>query len=1079
MTSSTPHASHDGRSRKTFWRGAVVLALATCNGQQQAPGRTEIEPELRRMGVVPSTEVATWRKVVSATAPKGRFLQAAAFDETRGLLVTFGGENRSASGGTPETMQDLWEWSPTQGTWALRTTSGAVPDPRAGATMVFDSARNKMVLFGGRSASGYNYEDLWEWDPTTGDWTERSAAGTHPAARAQQGMVYQKSTGKILLYGGGRSTAPSSDGTSVSMSFGDTWQLDPATATWTAMSPTSSPSVRHDFGLVWDSGRNKAVFFGGMQVDIAGATGVPKEDTWEWDPALGTWTERTLASSKPGQRYGHAMAFDDVGGKVLVFGGWDMQTTKSKNDLWSWDPASGSWTQVLSGSESGVASARSWASMIYDPARSRLDLVAGLVQSTDIYSYGFFGTNDVWEINPATAAFSNRSVGYQGPAARSSHTMAYDPVTGKVFVAGGVDPTTKSASLTDLWEWDGATWAQVETTQNPGQRIDAAMAYDPARQSLILFGGHSWTTGATFDDTWEWNGSTRQWTQLVTKGAPAARWGHALVTDTARKKILMFGASSAMAGEVWEWDGATLSWTNRTPVSSSRVPGSRNYPVVSYDEPRQKMVVYEGSGSLSGPYQSTSAFWEWDVITGGWDLRDPGDNLPKASNVYAVYDSVRRRHVFLTDVVSGSTYQMWELDAKSATWYVRSPANTPGNRSRTAMAYDAGRRVIVVFGGTLSGGTADDTWEYSVSNLANGEGCTVASVAACASGNCVEGVCCESSGCSGACKSCNVSGSEGTCVLAQAGTEVPASCSTGKACDGSGACKSKNGQTCATTGDCASGNCIDGVCCDTACAGTCMACNLAGRVGTCTAYAAGTDPAGECGLGTSPCKSTCDGVGACAFPLDGISCGSCLTCDGAGTCTRPDPACSTGGTGGTGVPGKGGMTGQTGTGGAGGKTGLGGTGGSSLPVSGGIGGTSLSGTGGAIGSGGIPQPTGGAGGAVPASGGQAGSSPGAGGNTGNAGNGGSGAIVGGAGGAARDAGTASGGTGGTASSQIIDSGAPDGAGRGDGGLVASLNRSGCSCDIGRAREATSVRSLWLLLVGSAFVVCRLRKRPRT
>jgi hypothetical protein len=63
-----------------------------------------------------------------------------------------------------------------------------------------------------------------------------------------------------------------------------------------------------------------------MQVDIAGAAGVPKQDTWEWDPAAGTWTERTISGSKPSQRYAHAMAFDATRNKVVVFGGSDIST---------------------------------------------------------------------------------------------------------------------------------------------------------------------------------------------------------------------------------------------------------------------------------------------------------------------------------------------------------------------------------------------------------------------------------------------------------------------------------------------------------------------------------------------------------------------------------------------------------------------------------------------------------------------------------------------------------------------------------------------------------------------------------
>jgi hypothetical protein len=71
--------------------------------------------------------------------------------------------------------------------------------------MVYDSARAKFVRLGGRAGSGADFEDTWEWDPGTGDWTNVSAAGSHPWARAQHAVAQEKSTGRRLLFGGGRS----------------------------------------------------------------------------------------------------------------------------------------------------------------------------------------------------------------------------------------------------------------------------------------------------------------------------------------------------------------------------------------------------------------------------------------------------------------------------------------------------------------------------------------------------------------------------------------------------------------------------------------------------------------------------------------------------------------------------------------------------------------------------------------------------------------------------------------------------------------------------------------------------------
>jgi len=86
-------------------------------------------------------------------------------------------------------------------------------------------------------------------------------------------------------------------------------------------------------------------------------------------------------------------------------------------------------------------------------------------------------------------------------------------------------------------------------------------------------------------------------------------------------------------------------------------------------------------------------------------------------------------------------------------------------RSGAAVAYDSQRSVIVLFGGNAlsvggntGGGNTNETWEYKVTNLGNGEGCTAAKASTCASGFCVEGVCCSTASCSGPCQSCAVAG---------------------------------------------------------------------------------------------------------------------------------------------------------------------------------------------------------------------------------------------------------------------------------------------------------------------------------
>jgi hypothetical protein len=119
---------------------------------------------------------------------------------------------------------------------------------------------------------------------------------------------------------------------------------------------------------------------------------------------------------------------------------------------------------------------------------------------------------------------------------------------------------------------------------------------------------------------------------------------------------------------------------------------------------------------------------------------------------------------------------------------------------------------------------------------------------ACETGNCVDGVCCDTP-CSDPMQACNIAGSAGTCTS----TLAP-------------------GDPCSDATQCESTNCADGVCCNDPCTGVMEACNVSGSVGTCTP----TAPLGEpCDDGTQ-CEST--------------FCADAVCCDQA--CTGPDQACN-------------------------------------------------------------------------------------------------------------------------------------------------------------------------------------------
>lgn len=157
---------------------------------------------------------------------------------------------------------------------------------------------------------------------------------------------------------------------------------------------------------------------------------------------------------------------------------------------------------------------------------------------------------------------------------------------------------TFANSVGGTWVWDGISWMQVPTPTPPPARGYHAMVYDAARGKTLLFGGINFVRfgdtwefdGANRNDLWVWNGSV--WSDLgVQPGSPSPRFGSAMVYDSDRDTFVLFGGSGGL-GDTWEFDGDTLVWTEIV------VPGpgtSRDHSMV-YDSHRDRSA---SKGSVS------------------------------------------------------------------------------------------------------------------------------------------------------------------------------------------------------------------------------------------------------------------------------------------------------------------------------------------------------------------------------------------------------------------------------------------------------------------------------------------------
>ncbi|MCA8971684.1 MAG: hypothetical protein KDC95_17970, partial [Planctomycetes bacterium] len=281
-------------------------------------------------------DLMQWTEI-QVTGPAPRHGHALAYDPLLDVAVLFGGMGR----------QDTWVFDFTRRTWT-QITVGAVPTGGNEATLAFDHATNKLLLFGGRH-NGIATADTYSFDVQTG-WTKLSPA-TSPSARSEHAMAYDPALRMLVLFGG----------------LDDQGQLIPETwgwtgATWKRVLPP--PSSRGSHWMVYDEAREEILLFGGGRGNQTAL-----RDTWTWNGTR--WTEK-LVSPTPPERGGHRMTYDIVRQRVVLIGGGDKNNIPI-GDVWEWNGSS--WIpQMVPGSEA----LRHFHAQAYDPIRKTTLVFSGL-----------------------------------------------------------------------------------------------------------------------------------------------------------------------------------------------------------------------------------------------------------------------------------------------------------------------------------------------------------------------------------------------------------------------------------------------------------------------------------------------------------------------------------------------------------------------------------------------------------------------------------------------------------------------------------------------------------------------------
>lgn len=334
-----------------------------------------------------------------------------------------------------------------------------------------------------------------------------------------------------------------------------------------------SPAVRTGAAFAYDAADGYSILFGGC-----GAHVCPLGDTWKLQD--GSWTNLTSSLSvAPPARTGATLVDDLHDGYLLLFGGEG--ASGPLGDAWRF--SGGSWSP-LAAVGGAVPSPRTDAAAAYDAA-DNLVLLFGGIGASDT------ALGDTWTYSGGSWTALGGS-GFVAPSARSGAAIAFDPSDGFTVLFGGESAT--HAPLGDTWSFLAGHWSNISATAGlaPSARYAAAVAPDPGRHGVVLYGGEN---ASILSDSWEF--SDHAWTNLGINlsESPLARAGGSATYDGSYGYVAMFGGV----------DGASYRdglWALLSPLSATLLPTSSTVAPGASDQFRSEV-----SGGLS-PYNLTWTF---------------------------------------------------------------------------------------------------------------------------------------------------------------------------------------------------------------------------------------------------------------------------------------------------------------------------------------------------------------------------------------------------------------------------------------------------------------------------------------
>jgi len=245
---------------------------------------------------------ADWHKIETVVAPPARYQHAMAYDETRGTVILYGGQNQHGA------LADLWEWDGVRWTQLCPVCN---PAHRFSHRMFYDTVREKVIVYGGYN-NKKGFGEAWMWSGCA--WSNLYFSTNAPGF-FNSPLVFDRQRQRAV-------------GFASSPAWGGTWIWEGER--WFQPELGLQPSIRIEPALVYDPRSGHIILFGGGREDDESWLGTEwHNDTWLFDGE--TWSQLQIPAAPPSRYRGMAF-YDPVRQSIVIYGG--EKDGRIYNDMW-------------------------------------------------------------------------------------------------------------------------------------------------------------------------------------------------------------------------------------------------------------------------------------------------------------------------------------------------------------------------------------------------------------------------------------------------------------------------------------------------------------------------------------------------------------------------------------------------------------------------------------------------------------------------------------------------------------------------------------------------------------------------